>query len=145
MAESGSTCFRSTYWTLEDGKIWLNVFPVYAAILLLIFVHSSITYAQNAPPFPERQWLGPASSKSNVTRNASETLTPASMAQKSIIGELIDFAQSHIRRRRSPRRQSLRSFKRLERNIQTAVRRHHQNKLPLSYRPFRVCASESEA
>jgi hypothetical protein len=29
------------------ARIWLNVFPVYAAILLLIFVHSSITYAQN--------------------------------------------------------------------------------------------------
>jgi hypothetical protein len=40
-------------------RVWLNLFPVYAAILLLIFVHSSITYAQNAPPFPERQWLGP--------------------------------------------------------------------------------------
>jgi len=41
------------------ARIWLNLFPVYAAILLLIFVHSSITYAQNPPPFPERQWLGP--------------------------------------------------------------------------------------
>jgi hypothetical protein len=29
------------------AKIWLNVPPVYAAILLLIFIHSSITCAQN--------------------------------------------------------------------------------------------------
>src|SRR5437667_6661073 len=39
------------------ARIWLNVFPACAAILLLMFVQSSITYAQNAPPFPERQWL----------------------------------------------------------------------------------------
>jgi hypothetical protein len=41
------------------ARIQLNLFPAYAAILLLMFVHSNITYAQNTPPSPERQWLGP--------------------------------------------------------------------------------------
>src|SRR6266850_4998838 len=78
------------------ARIWLNVFPVYAAILLLIFVHSSIAYAQNAPPFPERQWLGPG--EQQIKRDAERFQDPKpgiDSAKIYSLGELIDFAQPH--------------------------------------------------
>jgi len=78
------------------GRIWLNVFPVYAAILLLILVHSNITYAQNAPPFPERQWLGPG--EQQIKRDAErfrDSKPGIDSAKIYSLAELIDFAQSH--------------------------------------------------
>ena len=78
------------------ARIWLNVFPVYAAILLLIFVHSSITCAQNAPPFPERQWLGPGEQQIKRDAERFQDSKPGIDGAKiySLV-ELIDFAQSH--------------------------------------------------
>src|SRR5882724_11509004 len=78
------------------GRIWLNVFPVYAAILLLILVHSNITFAQTAPPFPERQWLGPG--EQQIKRDAErfqDSKPGIDSARIYSLAELIDFAQSH--------------------------------------------------
>src|SRR5258705_1471963 len=77
------------------GRIWLNVFPVYAAILLLILVHSNITYAQNAPPFPERQWLGPGEQQIKRDAERFQDSKPIIDGAKIYsLRELIDFAQS---------------------------------------------------
>src|SRR6201991_1270726 len=78
------------------ARVWLNVFPVYAAILVLMFVHSSITYAQNPPPSPERQWLGPG--EQQIKRDAErfqDSKPRIDSAKIYSLGELIDFAQSH--------------------------------------------------
>jgi outer membrane protein len=78
------------------GRIWLNVFPVYAAILLLMFVHSNITCAQNVPPSPERQWLGPG--EQQIKRDADcfqDSKPKIDSAKIYSLAELIDFAQSH--------------------------------------------------
>jgi len=78
------------------ARIWLNLFPVYEAILLLIFVHSSITYAQNAPPFLERQWLGPGEQQIKRDAERFQDSKPGIDGAKIYsLGELIDFAQSH--------------------------------------------------
>src|SRR5882724_11440376 len=77
------------------ARIWLKVFPAYAAILLLIFVHSSIN-AQNAPPSPERQWLGPG--EQQIKRDAErfrDSNPSIDSAKIYSLVELIDFAQSH--------------------------------------------------
>jgi outer membrane protein len=78
------------------ARIWLNLFPVYAAILLLMFVHSNIVCAQTAPPSPERQWLGPAErevqSKAKRFRDSNYSIDPAETYS---LAGLIDFAQSH--------------------------------------------------
>ena len=78
------------------ARIWLNLFPVYAAILLLMFVHSDITFAQTAPPSPERQWLGPG--EQQIKRDAErfrDSHPSIESAKIYSLGELIDFAQSH--------------------------------------------------
>src|SRR6185369_11934129 len=78
------------------ARIWLNVVPVYAAIVLLIFVHSSITYAQNAPPIPERQWLGPGEQQIKRDAERFQDSNPSIDGAKIYsLGELVDFAQSH--------------------------------------------------
>ncbi len=75
------------------ARIWLNVFPVYAVIALLIFVHSSITYAQNAPPFPERQWLGPGEQQIKRDAERFQNSNPSiDNARIYSLAELIDFA-----------------------------------------------------
>ena len=61
-----------------------------------MFVHSSITYAQNAPPFPERQWLGPG--EQQIKRDAErfrDSHPSTDSAKIYSLGELIDFAESH--------------------------------------------------
>jgi outer membrane protein len=76
------------------ARIWLNLFLV--AILLLMFVHSSITYAQNAPPFPERQWLGPGEQQIKRDAERFRDSNPSIDGAKIYsLGELIDFAESH--------------------------------------------------
>src|SRR6476659_6344951 len=78
------------------ARIWLNLFPVYAAIVLLIFVHSTITCAQNAPPSPERQWLGPGEQQIKRDAERFRDSTPSIDSAKIYsLGELSDFAQSH--------------------------------------------------
>src|SRR6266850_978085 len=77
-------------------RIWLNLFPAYAAILLLMFVHSNITCAQNAPPSPERQWLGPG--EQEIKRDAErfrDSNPSIDRAKIYSLVELIAFAQSH--------------------------------------------------
>src|SRR6266850_969188 len=77
-------------------RIWLNLFPAYAAILLLMFVHSNITCAQNAPPSPERQWLG--TGEQQIKRDAErfrDSNPGIDSAKIYSLVELIDFAQSH--------------------------------------------------
>src|SRR5258705_5117727 len=77
-------------------RVWLNLFPAYAAILLLMFVHSSVTCAQNAPPSPEPQWLGPG--EQQIKRDAKrfpDSKPGIDRAKIYSLGELIDFAQSH--------------------------------------------------
>src|SRR5258705_4567595 len=78
------------------ARIWLNLFPAYAAILLLMFVHSNITCAQNAPPSPERQWLGPGEKQIKRDAERFRDSKPGIDSPKiySLV-ELIDFAQSH--------------------------------------------------
>jgi len=78
------------------ARIWLDLFPVCAAILLLMFVHSDITFAQTAPPSPERQWLGPG--EQQIKRDAErfrDSHPSIESAKIYSLGELIDFAQSH--------------------------------------------------
>ena len=78
------------------ARIWLNLFPAYAAILLLMFVHSNVACAQNAPPSPERQWLGPG--EQQIKRNAErfrDSNPSIDGAKIHSLVELIDFAQSH--------------------------------------------------
>jgi outer membrane protein len=78
------------------ARIRLNLFPASAAILLLMFVHSSITCAQNAPPSPERQWLGPG--EQQIKRDAErfqDSKPGIDSATIYSLAELIDFAQSH--------------------------------------------------
>jgi hypothetical protein len=78
------------------ARIWLNLFPAYAAILLLMFVHSNITCAQNAPPSPERQWLGPGEQQIKRDAERFRDFNPGIDGAKIYsLGELIDFAQSH--------------------------------------------------
>src|SRR6266567_4327443 len=78
------------------ARIWLNLFPVYAAILLLMFVHSNITFAQTAPPSPERQWLGPGEQQIKRDAERFQDSKPGIDGAKIYsLGELIDFAQSH--------------------------------------------------
>jgi len=78
------------------ARIWLNLFPAYAAILLLMFVHSNITCAQNAPPSPERQWLGPGERQIKRDAERFRDSNPGIDGAKFYsLGELIDFAQSH--------------------------------------------------
>jgi len=78
------------------ARIWLNLFPVYAAILLLMFVHSNITFAQTAPPSPERQWLGPGEQQIKRDAERFRDSNPSIDGAKIYsLGELIDFAQSH--------------------------------------------------
>jgi len=75
---------------------WLKVSPLYAAVLLLMFVHSNIIRAQNVPPSPERQWLGPG--EQQIKRDAERFRDSKSRIESAKIyslGELIDFAQSH--------------------------------------------------
>ena len=78
------------------ARIWRNLFPAYAAILLLIFVHSTITLAQNAPPSAERQWLGPGEQQikhdAELFRDSKPSIDGAKLYS---LAELIDFAQSH--------------------------------------------------
>src|SRR6266487_7007004 len=78
------------------ARIWLNMFPIYAAILLLILVHSSITFAQTAPPSPERQWLGPGEQQIKHDAERFQDSKPSIDSAKIYsLAELIDFAQSH--------------------------------------------------
>ena len=78
------------------ARIWLNLFPAYAAILLLMFVHSNITCAQNAPPSPERQWLGPGEQQIKREAERFQDSKPGIDSAKIYsLAELIDFAQSH--------------------------------------------------
>src|SRR5258705_12304953 len=78
------------------ARIRLNLFPVYAAILLLIFVHSSITYAQNAPPSPERQWLCPGERQIKRDAERFRASKPGiDTAKIYSMAVLIDFARSH--------------------------------------------------
>jgi outer membrane protein len=75
---------------------WLKVSPLYAAVLLLMFVHSNIIRAQNVPPSPERQWLGPG--EQQIKRDAElfrDSNPGIDSARIYSLGELIDFAQSH--------------------------------------------------
>jgi len=77
-------------------KVRLNLFPVYAAILLLMSLYPNIIRAQNAPPSPERQWLGPGEQQikhdavlfrdSGLSINSAKTYS---------LAELIDFAQGN--------------------------------------------------
>jgi len=78
------------------ARVWLNLFPAYAAILLLMFVHSNIACAQNAPPSPERQWLGPGEQQIKRDAERFRDSNPSIDGAKiySLV-ELIDFAQSH--------------------------------------------------
>jgi hypothetical protein len=75
---------------------WLKVCLLCAAILLLMFVHSNIIRAQNAPPSPERQWLGPG--EQQIKRDAErfqDSNLSIDGAKIYSLAELIDFAQSH--------------------------------------------------
>jgi outer membrane protein len=75
---------------------WLKVSPLYAAILLLMFVHSNIIRAQNAPPSPERQWLGPGEQQIKRDAERFQDSNPSIDSAKIYsLAELIDFAQSH--------------------------------------------------
>src|SRR6185369_15694647 len=67
-----------------------------AAVLLLMFVHSNILRAQNVPPSPERQWLGPGEQqiKHDAERFQDSNLS-IDGAKIYSLAELIDFAQSH--------------------------------------------------
>lgn len=75
---------------------WLKVSPLYAVILLLMFVHSNIIRAQNAPPSPERQWLGPGEQQIKRDAEHFQDFNPSIDSAKTYsLAELIDFAQSH--------------------------------------------------
>ena len=75
---------------------WPRVFPLSAAILLLMFVHSNVIRAQNAPPSSERQWLGPGEQQIKRDAERFQDSNPRIDSAKiySLV-ELIDFAQSH--------------------------------------------------
>src|ERR1700747_873530 len=74
----------------------LKVSPLYAAVVLLMFVHSNIIRAQNAPPFPERQWLGPGEQQIKRDAERFQNSNPSiDNARIYSLAELIDFAQSH--------------------------------------------------
>src|SRR5258708_7867814 len=76
-------------------RVWLNLFPVYAAILLLMSLYSNITCAQNAPPSPERQWLGPGEQQIKREERFQDSNPSIDSAKVYSLVELIDFAQSH--------------------------------------------------
>lgn len=74
----------------------LKASPLCAAMLLLMFVHPNIIHAQNAPPSPERQWLGPG--EQQIKRDAErfqDSNLSIDGAKIYSLAELIDFAQSH--------------------------------------------------
>ena len=77
-------------------RVLLNLFPVYAAILLLMSLYPNITCAQNAPPSPERQWLGPGEQQikrdAELFRDSKPNIDSAKIYS---LVELIDFAESH--------------------------------------------------
>src|SRR5882724_933493 len=78
------------------ARIWLKVFPVYAAILLLISLHANGVCAQSAPPSPSRQWLGPGEQQMKRDAERFRASNPSiDGAQIYSLAELIDFAQSH--------------------------------------------------
>src|ERR1700741_4059877 len=75
---------------------WLKVSPRYAAIVLLMFVHSNILRAQNAPPSPQRQWIGPDEQQIKRDAERFQASNPRIDSAKIYsLAELIDFAQSH--------------------------------------------------
>jgi len=77
-------------------RVWPNLFRRCAPILLLVSLYPNIVTAQNAPPSPERQWLGPG--EQLIKRDAERLRVPnprVDSAKIYSLAELIDFAQSH--------------------------------------------------
>src|SRR5713226_4708722 len=77
-------------------RVWLNLFPVYAAILLLMSLYPNIVCAQSAPPSPSRQWLGPSGQQ---IKHDAELFRDSGLgidsAKSYSLAELIDFAQAN--------------------------------------------------
>ena len=74
----------------------LKPFVLNAAVLLLTSLFANTACAQNAPPSPERQWLGPGEQQikhdAELFRESHPGIDGAKIYS---LGELIDFAQSH--------------------------------------------------
>src|SRR6185369_10043572 len=61
-----------------------------------MLLYPNIVCAQNAPPFPERQWLGPGEQQIKRDAQRFQDSKPGIDGAKIYsLGELIDFAQSH--------------------------------------------------
>src|SRR5258705_10666306 len=58
-------------------------------------LYSTITCAQNAPPSPERQWLGPGEQQIKREERFQDSNPSIDSAKIYSLAELIDFAQSH--------------------------------------------------
>jgi len=80
--------------TTKFGR--LKAFALYGAVLLLTLFFANTACAQNVPPSPERQWLGPGEQQikhdAELFRESHPGIDGAKIYS---LGELIDFAQSH--------------------------------------------------
>jgi outer membrane protein len=80
--------------TTKFGR--LKAFALYGAVLLLASLYANSSCAQNVPPSPERQWLGPGEQQIKRDAERFQDFNPSIDSAKIYsLAELIDFAQSH--------------------------------------------------